>query len=299
MKRSLLKFFACLAAAFSFAGAAFAYDLPFTDVLPTDGYYQDLVNLYERGIISDSADGRFYPDSLMNRDDFVSIVVGVGCKNCLMPTFDDILKYTKPPFIDFQQENRNFYCVSYAKEQGIVEGYVTESNGKSTCQNGESYAQAPFCAENKITRIEAAAVLLRQAGLWNDTINGQNFERRLTLPDTPTGWYGYAQKAVDIGIVIPDAAGKIRPNEHITRKEFVRMAANIFRVNLCALRTTDGGTEVQPVIPVVPAKVSPGISSEIRVLDSNGSCSVSAPVTTFSDPKDTSYTFFGRTESVG
>lgn len=121
MNRISLNFFACLAVAFSFAGTALAYDLPFVDVFPTDSYYPDLVNLYQRGVIADSSDRRFNPDSLMNRDDFVSIVVGVGCKNCLMPTFDDILKYTKPPFVDFQRTNRNFYCVSYAREQGIVE----------------------------------------------------------------------------------------------------------------------------------------------------------------------------------
>lgn len=121
MNRLLLKIFASLLLAFSGIASVFASTLPFTDVSPTDDYYQDLLNLYERGIIADTVDNRFNPDSLMNRDDFVAIVVGVSCKNCLAPSFDDIIKYTESPFLDFSRENKNFYCVAYAKEQGIVE----------------------------------------------------------------------------------------------------------------------------------------------------------------------------------
>ena len=162
MYRFFSKILIRLFASVAFTSIGFTSDLPFVDVSPTDDYYEDLVNLYERGIIPDSPNKRFNPDSLMNRDDFVSIVVGVGCKKCLMPSFDDILKYRDIPFIDFKRENQNFYCVSYAKEQGIVEGYVVDSSGKSACEDGQVYTEVPFCAYNKITRIEAAAVLLRQ-----------------------------------------------------------------------------------------------------------------------------------------
>jgi hypothetical protein len=159
MYRFFLKILLSLLVSVAFTSNGFTSDLPFVDVSPTDDYYEDLVNLYERGIIPDSPNKRFNPDSLMNRDDFVSIVVGVGCKKCLMPSFEDILKYRDIPFVDFKRENQNFYCVSYAKEQGIVEGYVLDSNGKSSCEDGQVYTEAPFCAYNKITRIEAAAVL--------------------------------------------------------------------------------------------------------------------------------------------
>jgi hypothetical protein len=213
-----------------------AADLPFTDVSPTDDYYADLVTLYERGVIPETPSKRFNPSSLINRDDFVSIVVGVGCKKCLTPSFDDIIKYNTIPFVDFKRENPNFYCVSYAKEQGIVEGYVVGADGASRCENGDSFTQTPFCAANKITRIEATAVLLRQAGLWNTTLNLSNYERKITLSDVNESWYGYAQKGIQAGIIVQDSDGKIRPNENISKQEFVRMAAKVFRVNLCALR---------------------------------------------------------------
>jgi hypothetical protein len=221
------------------ASTAQAAGLPFTDVSPTDDYYADLVSLYERGVIPDTPNKRFDPLSLINRDDFVSIVVGVGCKKCLTPTFDDIIKYNVLPFMDFKRDNPNFYCVSYAKEQGIVEGYVVGADGASKCESGDSFTQTPFCAANKITRIEAVAVLLRQAGLWTAALNLSNYERKLTLPDVTESWYGYAQKGIQAGIITQDSSGKIRPDENISKREFVRMAANIFRVNLCALRNPD------------------------------------------------------------
>lgn len=167
----------------------FAVDLPFTDVSPSDDYYADLVSLYERGVIPDSSNKRFNPSSLINRDDFVSIVVGVGCKKCLSPSFDDIIKYNTLPFVDFARENPNFYCVSYAKEQKIVEGYVVGSDGSSKCESGDTFKETPFCANNKITRIEAAAVLLRQAGLWDNTRNTTNFERKISFTDVSDSWY--------------------------------------------------------------------------------------------------------------
>lgn len=219
-----------------------ASGLPYTDVPQDADYFQDLLKLYQRGIVSDTPDHRFSPDSLMNRDDFVAIIVGVSCKKCLMPSFDDILKYTAVPFADFKRENPTFYCVSYAKEQGIVEGYVTQQGGQYTCQNGQTYAETPFCAENKITRIEAAAVLLRQAGFWDNARNTSPFQKTVTLTDVSESWYGYAQKAIQVGIVSADSTGKIRPDEFITKREFVRMAAHIFRINLCSVRpsSSDG-----------------------------------------------------------
>jgi hypothetical protein len=265
-----------------------ATELPFTDVSPTDDYYADLVTLYERGVIPETPSKRFNPSSLINRDDFVSIVVGVGCKKCLTPTFDDIIKYNVLPFVDFKRDNPNFYCVSYAKEQGIVEGYIVGANGASKCENGDSFAQTPFCAANKITRIEAVAVLLRQAGLWNATLSLSNYERKLILPDVNESWYGYAQKGIQAGIIVQDKEGKIRPNENISKREFVRMAANIFRVNLCALRN-----------PTFSGDANSTLTSELRILDAGAPFSVNTPVSTMSNPSISTYNFYGRTESPG
>ena len=96
---------------------AFALDFPFADVPDSDPIHDDLQKLYDRGVVDLPADGKFHPDALMNRDEFTSIAIGVGCKKCLTPTAEDILKYRTAPFIDFDPKSPYFYCVSYAKEQ--------------------------------------------------------------------------------------------------------------------------------------------------------------------------------------
>ena len=53
---------------------------------------------------------------------------------------------------------------------------------------------SPFCATNTITRIEAVAILLRRAKLWDDTLNAGNFDHSSIIPDTTSYWYGYAKK---------------------------------------------------------------------------------------------------------
>ena len=76
-------------------------------------------------------------------------------------------------------------------------------------------------------------MLLRQAGLWDDVINSTNFERKRTFKDVDPYWFGYAQKGSDIGILSPASDGTLRPNEYVTKREFVKMAAIIYSLNMC------------------------------------------------------------------
>lgn len=313
MKRFFLGCLAVVSLLSLSLGTAFAASLPFSDVKETDVYYNDLRILYERGIIPESPTGKFFPDALMNRDEFVSIVVGVTCKSCLTPTFDDILKYTALPFVDFERTNINFYCVSYAKEQKIIEGYVVNGSGNSSCQDGTSFNQTPFCANNKITRIEAAAVLLRQAGLWNNDLNTSNFVRRLKITDVNDSWFGYAQKAINAGIITMNSDGKVRPDEYISKKEFVMMASKIFTVNLCSIKSGNGsgssgdnnngnntGGSDSNGANANNNSNSNQVTGEIRILDKAvTTCSKDTPLASFSDIKETSYTFSAATESIG
>jgi hypothetical protein len=47
----------------------------------------------------------------------------------------------------------------------------------------------PFCPENNIERIEAVAALLRQANLWNETLNSGVFDKSLVISDIDSYWY--------------------------------------------------------------------------------------------------------------
>ncbi len=145
----------------------------------------------------------------------------------------DVLKYREIPFLDFEKRSPYFYCVSYAKEREIVFGYSIPGATSYACQDGKSWNGIPFCAKNRTSRIEAAAMLLRQAGLWDDVINSTNFERKRTFKDVDPYWFGYAQKGTEIGILSPASDGTLRPNEYVTKREFVKMAAIIYSLNMC------------------------------------------------------------------
>ena len=110
-----------IGALFLSCASVFAAVNPFSDITEKDDIYSSLMTLYKKEIISVPQDGKFHPEALMNRDEFVSIVVGVGCKKCLTPSAEDVIKYTTAPFVDFSIKSPYFYCVSYAKEKGIVE----------------------------------------------------------------------------------------------------------------------------------------------------------------------------------
>lgn len=52
---------------------------------------------------------------------------------------------------------------------------------------------SPFCETNKTTRIEAAAMLLRQAQLWDDAKN-TGYIKKINITDINGYWQGYAEK---------------------------------------------------------------------------------------------------------
>lgn len=274
MFKNIFFFFLILAP--SFVGAS---ELPFTDVSPGVSYYADLKHMYDAGVIGDTTDHLFRPDGLLPRDEFVAITVGVSCQKCISPSIDDIIRYNQNPFVDILKKNQYFYCISYAKEKEIVRGYILDQTGKVQCQDTQSFSEVPFCPANSITRIEAAAVLLRQAGLWNESLNNSSYEKKMILPDTDAYWYGYAQKAIESGLITPGTDKKISPNEYITRKEFVTMASKIFTINMCQAKNDTIPTD---------------FASIIKIFDRDKrNCSESEKVSVFPDKTETTYDFGG------
>ena len=255
---------------------AIASELPFTDVSSTDSYYADLKYMYDAGVIGDTADHLFRPDGLLKRDEFVGIAVGVSCQKCLYPSVEDIIRYSLDPFADILKKNPYFYCISYAKEQEIVRGYTLDSTGKTQCQDGQDFSEVPFCPANNITRIEAAAVLLRQSGLWNESSNSSPYEKKITVSDTDDYWYGYAQKAVESRLIAPDTDKKIFPNEYITRKEFVTMSSKTFTINMCRVKNDK--------------KPSSDFALSISIFDKEKkNCSLAEKTTVFPNKTETVY----------
>jgi hypothetical protein len=233
-------------------GTMFASEMPYTDVLPTAPYASAVQELYDGRVIRDDGSHLFRPTELMARDFFVSLAVGIGCKECITPSVEDIIRYNISPFVDLPKVNPHYYCIAYAKEYNIAQGYIPDTTGVATCEDNQKYTSSPFCASNTISRIEAAAILLRRAQLWDDTLNSGNFDRSLSIPDTTTYWYGYARKAIEIGIINQKPDKKIGQDEKITRGEFAIMAARILRYTQCQ-----------------PIKKNYSVPSEIIIQDPN------------------------------
>jgi S-layer homology domain len=183
--------------------------MPYTDVAPTAPYASAVQELYDGRVIRDDGSHLFRPTELMARDFFVSLAVGIGCKECITPSVDDIIRYNISPFVDLPKVNPYYYCIAYAKEYNIAQGYIPDATGIATCEDAQKYTSSPFCANNTITRIEAAAILLRRAHLWDDTLNAGSFDRSISITDTTTYWYGYAKKAIEIEIITPRSDGRI------------------------------------------------------------------------------------------
>ena len=206
-----------LICSFFWIGSTFASTLPFTDVASTAPYHDSVKTLYDGGIITNNGDNLFRPNEQMTRDFYVSLVVGIGCKKCEPPSVEDIVKYINTPFVDVSKNNQYYYCIAYAEDVGIAQGYIPDTTGKITCENNTSYSTSPFCASNTISRIEAAAVLLRRANLWNDTLNSANTDKSIAINDVTQYWYGYAKKGIEVGIISLKNDGKIGQNDKITR----------------------------------------------------------------------------------
>jgi S-layer homology domain len=146
-------------------------------------------------VISDNGDHLFRPNDPMTRDFYVSLAVGVGCKKCETPSASDIMRYQNSPFVDLSKMNPYYYCIAYAADEGITQGYPINTSGVASCEKSTtSYTSPPFCGNNSISRIEAVAILLRRANLWNENLNSANFEKTLTITDVSSYWFGYAQK---------------------------------------------------------------------------------------------------------
>ncbi|MDH5597291.1 MAG: S-layer homology domain-containing protein, partial [Candidatus Peregrinibacteria bacterium] len=193
---------------------------PFPDLNETHPYFKQILELYKARVISGYGDGSFRPDQKLTRAEFVKIALGVtNCYDCTEPTDPQKAKYTANPFPDVSLPAWYFYCISIAKELGMITGY------------GDGF----FRPDRNISRAEAAAVLLRQSGIELSEAP-ENFFK--DVPDY--AWYvDYVYTAVEIGL-IKESFGFVNPDEEITRGEFAFMAAGLKDYRECRLVDEDG-----------------------------------------------------------
>ncbi len=195
-------------------------NLPFTDLNPNHPAYTAIKELYERQILTGYADQTVRPDSQLSRAEFVKIALGAtSCLDCTRPTSAEKDRYDlAQPFPDVIQSAWYYYCVSKGKEKQMITGY------------GDGF----FKPEQNISRAEAVAILLREAGIAVSTMPPQHF---LDVPDY--AWYkDYVYTGVQLGL-IPSNYSFVLPDEKITRGEFAMMAKKLLDIQDCRLIDSD------------------------------------------------------------
>lgn len=233
----------------------------FSDIDKNYKYYKELQELYNRWMVVPESDGKFHPEKLLERDEFVGISMEVICKKCIQPNTEDYFYETytgKYVFFDINESNRYFYCIAEADALDYVRGY----NVDYVCENGTSKSwERPFCPDNRITKEEAYAVIMRNSKIWtiqdnesliasivawwsydaiSDDVGPKN------LDGTPYTFYGYFKKALEYELVEYDADwqasvykllqkqdNKIYPKKYVTKEEFLYLAYVALKANNC------------------------------------------------------------------
>lgn len=239
----------------------------FSDISKDYKYYNELQTLYDKWMIFPDNEWKFNPQKLLNRDEFVWIMMEVSCKKCISPnaSYDFISKYqTEKLYFDISNNNKYFYCVAWAKDLWYVKWY----HESSICENWDfKNLEKPFCPNNTIILEEAIAMILRAS--WILT-NSQADKMRLEIaqgkiteklledvsPLNSDGsvysFYPDIKKAIEYSIVDFDKNWnekvynllevknwKIRPKQAISKEDFLRIAFVALKANSCQEKIDD------------------------------------------------------------
>lgn len=235
----------------------------FVDIDSDYKYIEELQLLYDRWMIYPDNNWKFNPKQLLNRDDFVGILMETTCTDCLQPDTDFNLVNTYKDsylFFDINNQNKNFYCIAEAKDKSIVRWYDIWT----TCENWIVKSdEAPFCPANNIILEEALAVVLRASQiLTNDEAYEmvQEINNWVSYPDLSddvkpkiSNWnaysfYPYFYKALNYEIYDYDENGNqevyklievwednnLRPKQAITKEDFLKIAFVTLKANACS-----------------------------------------------------------------
>lgn len=268
MKKYILKFFV-----FSFLSIIFQFwflnvnaaSIPieevFSDIDTDYQYYNQLQYMFDNWVISPDKDWKFNPKQLLNRDEFVWIVMKVSCEECISPevSYDLIQKYWEQDelFYDVNKNNKYFYCIASAKDSWYVKWY----DAWTACENWDVLSwEAPFCPENTIILEEALAVVMRASWILSnyeaELVRWKIYSWEITqnlssdvFPKNPD-WSVYSfypdfQKALTYEVIDYDLYGNaqssklinsseyLRPKQAITKEKFLQIAYVALKGNSC------------------------------------------------------------------
>ncbi len=233
----------------------------FSDIDSGYEYYDELQYMFDNWAILPDSQWKFNPKQLLNRDEFVGIVMKVSCEECISPnvSYDLSKKYAQVDqlFFDLSKNNKYFYCIASAKDSWYVKWYDVWTS----CENWESADwQAPFCPQNTIILEEALAVIMRASWILNnyeaEIIRSKIYSGEITKdlskdvsPKNDDGsvysFYPDFEKALSYQIVEYDnywnmktsnlinEAEYLRPKQAITKEKFLQIAYVAMKWNSC------------------------------------------------------------------
>ena len=168
--------------------------LPFTDVLESDWFYDDVVFVYENGLFAGTSDTTFSPNASMTRAMLVTVLYRLEGE----PTV-----YGRSGFSDVQYNGYYEDAVTWAADNGIV-------NGTST---------TTFSPNANVTREQMAAILYRYAQYKkyntaaSSSLNGFTDHASVS---------GYAAASLEWAVaekLVNGSAGKLMPTGNATRAQ--------------------------------------------------------------------------------
>jgi hypothetical protein len=182
-----------------------AFVNPFSDVNPSDWFYDDVAYVYTRGLFSGITKDAFFPTAPMQRGMVVTVLGRLYEA--------DPARYKNSGFADVKQNEYYAPYVAWAREMGIVSGM----------------GQNQFAPNANISRQDFICVLSRYAGATGATgAKFRNASARESFADMDDV-AAYAVKAIEEfkkgGLISGRPDGRIYPRSEITRAE----AASILR----------------------------------------------------------------------
>ena len=181
-------------------------DNPFTDVEETDWYYDTVLEVYERGLMTGFTETTFAPKETMSRAMLVTALYRMA--GSPETTYEE-------SFPDVPSDQYYSVAVTWAANNGIVNGY-----GDGTFRPGTN-----------VTREQLATMLYNYASVLGlDTSDRAD----LTTYQDGTSVSGYAKEpmrwAVAKGILSGTAAGKLKAKNDATRAEVAKMLLRFYQL---------------------------------------------------------------------
>ena len=270
----------------------------FSDISSDYKYLYELQTLYDRWMILPWNDWKFNPRDLLNRDEFVWILMEVTCKDCIQPyTSNDLISNFKnsQTFFDIWEQNKYFYCVEEANNLWYVTGY----HPWTSCDNWITKEwEKPFCPSNTIILEEAIAVILRASWILTieeaEKVRQDVYDWKITDKISDDVWpfnedgsvysfYPDLAKALSYTVndfdsewniksytLIEKKWWKLRPKKAISKEDFLRIAFVALKANSCWDRLNENNIALKMKIYDKECSVEKN-NCELSKLDANDS----------------------------